>query len=417
MNSDLRRSLPDSKDRFFTVFFYSFAVGLLLIGWGRTICYWGNVRIFSFGGTSGSIIFPVFFIYCLYRICRKDLTPVVFWKDPLFLFSFFAFLSPLWSSLHDFSLVLRYILPALMGYWMGSYLLRKDFIRYRLTYPVIIFSTVTLLVLRAMAELAFIPGRVHIMHSSVLHHTLIAMMIVMALPLALGVFLENREYRMAALGSLVILVPGLFLASSRIGWLGFFVTGLFYLWKVKSLKARIAVLITPVLVFSLLFILLPQFRERFVTLGHLQSDRETMTRFENWKMCSRIIQMHPVGGIGYSNKEYLQEARACDSHFQYEHPHNLFLQVLAYTGVPGLMLFGAVLWNMAGAFRQAGKCAQSPLYVALEASFIGLFTVNLADSTLNSHQTSLLFYVLVAYLISFCRYETAAREGSAGGPA
>lgn len=405
MSNNNSTNTSGSTDRFFNFLWLSFVVAICIIGWGRTAYYSGNKIVFSFGGNSSGIIFPLFFIYCSYRLYKKDFSHEKFWNDPLFIFSIYVFISPIWSSLRDFSWVKGYILPAFMGYCMGSYLLERDFRRFRFSYIILLFFFATLIVLRGLFELIFIPGSVNIMHSTVEHHTMIALVIILAIPLVVGVLFERGSYPILSSCCLIVLILGIFFVSSRIGWISFIFLCFFFFWKIKHLRKRILLFIVPVLVFSIMFILLPHYRERFFSLGHLVSDRETGTRIENWRMCTNLIKKHFIFGLGYSNKEYIRATRQYDSHFQYEHPHNLYLQIICYTGLLGLILLGFLFWKVYDAFRKYRGMAESPLYIALQATFLAFLLFNLVDSALNSHRASLMTFLLLAYLFKFSKNE------------
>jgi O-antigen ligase len=373
----------------------AWAAGILILGWGRTTCYWGEKGILSIGGNTAAIVYPLLFIYLVVRIVKHDLTAWTFWKDPLFLFVLFAALSPLWGGLRDFDRVQGYLLPATAGYWIGSYLVQHGSLR--VPYLTILVSSISLLVLRGMAELPFIPGSVAIMHSTEEHHTIIAMMIVTAFPLAMALLQVGRLPRPFYYVTLLLLLVGLFLASSRIGWIAFAIVTLLLIWKAKEKKLRAALVAAPVVVVLVMLLLMPHYRERFFTLGSLGGDRETGTRLQNWTLCTELIKEHPFLGISFSNREYYHLGREKDSHFQYEHPHNMVLQVAVSLGIPGLFFFGLLTWTLVRAFRQGMKKEQPLILEGVYISFCGFAIMNMADNVFNSQKALLLFFLLLAY--------------------
>jgi len=235
------------------------------------------------------------------------------------------------------------------------------------------------------------------MHSTEEHHTIIAMMIIVALPLALALLQKGTLPRPFYYGLIALLLVGLFLSSSRIGWIAFALIVLLSLWKFRDTKIRAAILAVPVVLFLIMLILMPHYRDRFFSLGSLGGDRETGTRLQNWTMCARLIGEHPWAGIGFSNREYYRAAREKDSHFQYEHPHNLVLQVAVSMGIPGICLFILVAWSVLKAFL-AGKGKELPaVRDALFISLCGFTVMNMADNIFNSQKALLLFFLLLAY--------------------
>ncbi|MDQ7827146.1 MAG: O-antigen ligase family protein [Candidatus Eremiobacteraeota bacterium] len=397
-----------SNDRYFKALWILFCLMLLIFGWGRTVFYSGNRIVFSCGDMARSTFIPLFVLYALYRAFRRDLAPVTFWRDPLFLFVALAALSPLWGSLHDSSRVMDYLIPQYCAYLMACYFLARS--EGRLASPLIavLISSVALMVLRAFFELIFIPGEVAIMHSSSEHHTILAMLVIMVLPLAAAQLTRQEATRGRALYglALALFLAGIFFTSSRIGWIAFACQLLCWIALMKKGPARLASVIVPLALFLMLLFLFPQVGKRFDTLGNLAGDRETGTRLMNWKMGLSLVADHPLLGIGYSNKEYYREARAKDSHFQYEHPHNLYLQVLAYLGIAGLAVFGAIAIRTVRAFLSSkGKI---PLWGAFLTSFLGFLVMNCADSALNSQRAT-----LILLLILSCLYYQADHAGKA----
>jgi O-antigen ligase len=401
MESLTQQKSEPGGDRFFTVFTSLFAFGVLIIGWGPTAYQYQGKTVFSFGGNTSGIIIPLFLIYGAYRLRERDFSPSRFWKDPLFFFSAFAALSPLWGEHRDFSLVKGYLFPALMGYWMGSYILRKSAGTLTSFLVTIMTGSVALMVARGMSELPFIPEKVAIMHSTAMHHTTIAMMILMALPLAIGMLpLSRGKTRVLFVAFLIIYCAGIFLVSSRIGWIAFFCLCIFYLFKLPGTRSKALAIGAPIILFGLFLLVFPHYMTRFTSLGNLRGDLETSTRLHNWRVAGAILGQSFIQGISFSNVEYKARGRAIDSHFQYEHPHNLFLQILVYCGIPGLMLFFMILWKIAGGLRGWNNSGEPSLTTGLEGGLLGLAVINCADTAFNDHRAMLMVFLLVALIMS-----------------
>jgi O-antigen ligase len=387
-------------DRFLAALTYLFAFSILIVGWGRTAYYSGDRIIFSFGGNTSGIVIPLFLLYGLYRIRARDLFPLRFWKDPVFFFSLYAALSPLWGEQKDFSLVKGYLFPALMGYWMASYLLRKSSGALTTFLIATLTCSIAMMVARGMSELPFIPGEVAIMHSTAEHHTTIAMMILMALPLTIAMAsMTKGKARILPAALLFLFGSGIFLVSSRIGWVAFFCLCIFYLIRLPGLRLKALALGIPILLFGLFLLAFPHYMTRFASLGHLSSDLETSTRLQNWKVAGSLLERSYALGISFSNREYRARGRSIDSHFQYEHPHNLYLQIAVYCGIPGIILSLLILVKIAGGLRIWRARGDLSLSKAFEGGLLGLAVMNCADSAFNSHRAMLMVFMFLALLV------------------
>ena len=93
------------------------------------------------------------------------------------------------------------------------------------------------------------------------------------------------------------------------------------------------------------FALLPdQQKARFESLG---SDGTSKQRLLYWTHGIEMIREHPVLGVGYFNfARYYTDHYPDDMHFSSAQlPHNIFVQVGTDTGVPGLIVFGMILFR------------------------------------------------------------------------
>lgn len=401
------------KFSYFRILFIVFSTAILILFWGRTTYYWGARVILSIGGNAAAQIYPLFAICLLYRVVMKDWGKPVFWRDPMFIFLCYLIISPLWASLHDFSEVKGTLIPALLGYWTACYMLSRNFSYLSVRYIQLIVASVALLIMRGIFELIFIPETVAIMHSTSEHHTIIAMLIVITFPLLtylVNITPKKDPTRILLYLCTALFLSGIFLTSSRLGWIAFFVLCLFYLLTIKDLRIRIAAIALPILVFIVLLHAMPQFQSRFFSLARISHDRETSTRLENWKICQAVIREHLPVGIGFSNQEYLKSGRKLDSHFQYEHPHNIFLQVQACGGIIGTVLLMALFWKAGASLLMLYRKGRHDLFICFLGSMIVFLVMNMGDTILNSHRGSLYAGLMLAYL-----FACAGQDGESKG--
>jgi O-antigen ligase len=105
-----------------------------------------------------------------------------------------------------------------------------------------------------------------------------------------------------------------------------------------SVKRRLGFLALFLMVFGLF---MPGFYqhavERFSSM-----DQETTTEHRSrqtlWLCTIRVISDHPVGGIGFGEKKYIEVTNAY-GYDAMDNPHNSYLQIAVYAGIPALAAF------------------------------------------------------------------------------
>jgi O-antigen ligase len=93
-----------------------------------------------------------------------------------------------------------------------------------------------------------------------------------------------------------------------------------------------------------IFYLFPNEASLFVQ--HLASPQDAQTRLGAWQTALRIIQAHPLTGLGLSLVGYLQNSvpfLAGGLSSPLAHPHNSYLELAAMAGLPVLFVFLALL--------------------------------------------------------------------------
>jgi putative inorganic carbon (HCO3(-)) transporter len=138
--------------------------------------------------------------------------------------------------------------------------------------------------------------------------------------------------------------------QSRGPFLGFMVSLCLFLFipvKGFHIFKKIAVLCIFLIVF---FLFMPGFfehsTERFTTIDE-EMDSGKRSRLSVWTYALRIISDNPFLGIGLGEQQFLKRM------FQYgfatefqqrplDNPHNSFLQIAVYAGIPALIIFVAI---------------------------------------------------------------------------
>jgi probable O-glycosylation ligase (exosortase A-associated) len=86
-----------------------------------------------------------------------------------------------------------------------------------------------------------------------------------------------------------------------------------------------------------------EYFERLSSLSDLSSDISAMGRFENWELAWKIALEHPLFGVGLEN-HIPYNITVVRPDVQVRVAHNVYLQVLAETGFPGLILYLMFIW-------------------------------------------------------------------------
>jgi O-antigen ligase len=386
-----------------------FLWSILLIGWGSIRLSISPDIIFSIYGSTWESFFPLFFLYFLCRLHKKEFRPGESWRDPVLLLGLLGALSVLWNPLRDIALFLDLYLPALAGYFIFRYLLSVDFERLSRTFFPFLAGSVCLMILRGLAGKPQLLASFSFLDSPFMHHNHIAMNILLVLPLAVALLCEERRSRLLYGTMTVIMLLGFILSNSRGGWVGAAALALFLLWKARSGKLR--TLVISLIVVTLVTISIFSFsRARLLTLSKPMADTSFQCRITMWKISAQIFRDHPLVGIGFSNNiftalehkyalELFSRGIIKEPEMFDPHPHSLLMQVLVYLGLAG---FAILLWLISSVIETigqiAGKEGKSMVLTAIQAGLIGFFVSNFTDTVLNSTQTTLTLFLILGYL-------------------
>ncbi len=231
---------------------------------------------------------------------------------------------------------------------------------------------------------------------------------VLALPLGLLLWRHWKSRAVRWLWGLALLVIFLAdgLAASRGGFLGLLGAGLYLLWRRPNYrKPALAALLFLVP----LILVLPQSplqRFRHPTRG----DREAVTTREKvWRAGWRMIQRHPITGVGLGNYKYVVQRYEAANRplpgiwMPGQGPeliaHNTYIELAAELGLPGFIAW-LCLWI--GAWRgltwsrgQAPDQPQSMIRVFADGAQSGLVGYAISMTFLSAEYQKLLWLVLI----------------------
>jgi len=215
-----------------------------------------------------------------------------------------------------------------------------------------------------------------------------------------------------------VLIPGFLRSGSRGGFIAFVVVIGFMVLRYTGVPLRLRLLATAVVVVAFLGFATDKYWDQMTTIG---SDTDyNMTeesgRINIWRRGVGYMLGNPIFGVGPNN---FQVAEGTLSPFaaraqmglgvRWNAAHNSYVQAGAELGIPGLLLFLAVIASTLAALRRIGRHGNSALSSALTASLLGFvvgaFFLSLAYSEM--------LYTLVALAIGL--QKVTAWSPAAGG--
>jgi O-antigen ligase len=159
---------------------------------------------------------------------------------------------------------------------------------------------------------------------------------------------------------------------------------------------------------------------RFDTLDAEKSEEE-VSRASMWIYTRGIIAEHPLLGIGFGEKQFINAMHETDfqQHFgrdTLDNPHNSYLQSAVYAGIPCIALF--VLANLALLMRAARivwngqKSAHPPTETfGLAVGILGFLLSMYPDMHLYTANLAPLYWMFAGLLLAFTTRAPIAVEG------
>lgn len=164
-------------------------------------------------------------------------------------------------------------------------------------------------------------------------------------------FIETRKRKKRRIMLLAIIAIGaLILTSKRAHLLFGFLSLVFayYIFKPNQRTNRMfKVIIIGTIGFALLYIaqfFVPAIALVFQRFSIIGDDTESMTRFSMWALALRSFGKNPIFGIGWNGYkyqffQYLYNPNTRAERYAYLNAHNVYLQLLAETGIIGFSLY------------------------------------------------------------------------------
>ena len=227
-----------------------------------------------------------------------------------------------------------------------------------------------------------------------------ALMLNMMLPLLVGIAVtdERKWVRVTAGVMAALCVPTIFFTFSRGGLLTLCVVAALLLWRSKNrlvVAGVMAVALVAFLAFSSASVT-ERYLDRAATIGDYQEDGSAQGRINAWKTSWYVFLDYPLVGVGPNNlatvfRRYSPEVD------RFRVAHNAYLQLLAESGLPALLLFlaaiGAALWRMERLRKTAAvrwvEVQARMLQVSIAAYLTGSLFLNTAYNEVIYHLIAL----------------------------
>ncbi len=199
----------------------------------------------------------------------------------------------------------------------------------------------------------------------------LATLIVTALPLALYFALAHRwlALRVLAIVGLLILVVALIRSGSRGGFLAFLALVAFILVGFTTIPARARVAGLVVILTVLSATASDKYWTQMQTIIHPHEDynlTDDAGRVKIWKRGIGYMLARPAFGVGMGNFQTaegtlstLARAGEYGRGVRWGAAHNLFVQVGAELGIPGLLLFGTLIVSLFASLRRVTQSARA----------------------------------------------------------
>jgi O-antigen ligase len=203
----------------------------------------------------------------------------------------------------------------------------------------------------------------------------LALLLNLIIPLTVGLLLTRPRPLMRAvlIAGLVLDVAGVVVSFSRAGFLTLAATTLAYVWKLRGRPERRWALGAVALAVACLPLLPAGYVDRLASMTDTRSDRtgSAQARRDDTGAALRFVADHPIVGAGIGQDALaLNEERGP----RWTAVHNVYLQHAVELGLPGLVLFVALL---GASIRSAGRATRrtegdtlSPLAHGTQVSLI-----------------------------------------------
>lgn len=134
-----------------------------------------------------------------------------------------------------------------------------------------------------------------------------------------------------------------------------------------------------------------------------------------WRTSLKMIQKHPLTGIGLGRFRYeYQHSGPDEQYYTPYHAHNIYLHIATEQGIPSLFLFlwmVAIICRQVFAMRKTNDLWKMGTFIGVSGFLISALVYGLADNILHQ-RTVLLFYFIIGIIFYTQRDGHSEREHS-----
>jgi len=193
----------------------------------------------------------------------------------------------------------------------------------------------------------------------------------MLLSLQLVLSRPTRWEKRYLYGSLAITSVAFLMAASRGGFVGLAI-GLFFLMFRSGRGVRALVLIG--LLIAPLLVLVPNTSIQRIFHPGTGDDEAVDARHITWAAGLRMIEAHPIGGIGLNQfRNLVLNYEGIDDKINGQPvrslAHNTYIEVAAELGIPGLLAYLALIWSGFRALTRAARFKGQPMLREMAIGF------------------------------------------------
>jgi O-antigen ligase len=220
--------------------------------------------------------------------------------------------------------------------------------------------------------------------------------------IALLKFDLSRRAKWSLRLALLSVIYLLLFTQSRGAWIAFVVAGAYLAVR---LDKKIAVVgLTGAAVVALAVGLPTPISHRLGTLYDEQNEEyvlEKNTRLEIWKASVSVIATHPIWGTGYTSfRREIEQVYG-----QPKNAHNMYLTILAETGLVGLICFCAIfvqVFVMLARARRVGDPELTAFAQGMAAATLALLIVNVFGTRFLELPTNGLYWICLGLVYRYC---------------
>lgn len=216
---------------------------------------------------------------------------------------------------------------------------------------------------------------------------------------------KSNQGRLFYIIATIAMLACLVLTYSRGSYLGIIISIAVFLVMLD----RRFILPGIILAVIIVLVLPTTFIERFSSIGNT-SDGSTSYRVFIWLGTIAMLRHYWFSGIGPGEWAFKQVYPVYSYNaISAPHAHNLFLQITCDTGVIGLFIFLAILYqyfkNMFHTLRVGKPREQRTFVIAGISSIIGFIVQSMTDYTFYNYRVMLLFWAVLGISMLFTRYD------------